>query len=113
MRERDTHFAEKLGKSQSFISKYERGERRLDFTEFIELAEILEIDIADFVSRYQSAITQITFQKVRRSKKNQIMQLAIMIAIRLIPRCYFQQQHTLHRQHQTQQEKSHPSHHLR
>lgn len=61
--------AEKFGKPQSFISKYERGERRLDFTEFIELADMLEIDIADFVSRYQSAITQIAFQKARRVKK--------------------------------------------
>lgn len=61
--------AEKLGKPQSFISKYERGERRLDFTEFIELADMLEIDIADFVSCYQSAVAQITFQKVRKVKK--------------------------------------------
>lgn len=53
-----TQIAEKLGKPQSFISKYERGERRLDFTEFIELANMLEIDIADFVSCYQSAVTR-------------------------------------------------------
>ncbi|NNM70548.1 MAG: helix-turn-helix transcriptional regulator [Gallionella sp.] len=48
--------AEKLNKPQSFISKYERGERRLDFSEFIELANILEIDIAMFVDSYQSAL---------------------------------------------------------
>lgn len=62
--------AEKLGKPQSFISKYERGERRLDFTEFIELADVLEIDVVDFVSCYQSAVTQITFQEARRVKKS-------------------------------------------
>lgn len=62
--------AEGLGKPQSFISKYERGERRLDFTEFIELADMLGIDIADFVSHYQSAIAQATFQKVRSVKKS-------------------------------------------
>jgi len=50
--------AERLGKPQSFISKYERGERRLDFPEFIELANVLGIDVADFVNHYQSAITQ-------------------------------------------------------
>jgi transcriptional regulator with XRE-family HTH domain len=55
--------AEMLGKPQSFISKYERGERRLDFAEFIELAGMLGIDIVDFVSRYQSAITQTMIQK--------------------------------------------------
>lgn len=52
------NIAERLGKPQSFISKYERGERRLDFTEFMELAYLLEIDIADFVSRYRSATSQ-------------------------------------------------------
>ena len=48
--------AAKLCKPQSFISKYERGERRLDFTEFVELANLLEIDVADFIKRYQNAI---------------------------------------------------------
>lgn len=51
------NIAERLGKPQSFVSKYERGERRLDFTEFVELADLLGIDIADFVNRYQSAIS--------------------------------------------------------
>lgn len=61
--------AERLEKPQSFISKYERGERRLDFPEFIELADVLGIDVVDFVGRYQSAITQITIQKTRSAKK--------------------------------------------
>jgi transcriptional regulator with XRE-family HTH domain len=61
--------ADILGKPQSFISKYERGERRLDFTEFIELAGLFEIDIVDFINRYQSAVTPITFHKVRGKMK--------------------------------------------
>jgi transcriptional regulator with XRE-family HTH domain len=56
--------AEKLNKPQSFISKYERGERRLDFSEFIELANILGLDIAIFVDTYQSALA--TKSKVHR-----------------------------------------------
>lgn len=48
--------AEKMGKPQSFVSKYERGERRLDFTEFIELAKILSIDIPRFIKKYRAAI---------------------------------------------------------
>jgi len=63
------NIAEKLGKPQSFISKYERGERRLDFTEFVEIANIIEIDIADFVNRYQATISQTPSLKVRRKKK--------------------------------------------
>lgn len=45
--------AERLGKPQSFVSKYERCERRLDFTEFMELADILCIDVTEFVEAYR------------------------------------------------------------
>ena len=33
-----------LDKAQSFVSKYERGERRLDVVEFIAICRILNID---------------------------------------------------------------------
>jgi transcriptional regulator with XRE-family HTH domain len=36
--------ADRLGKPQSFISKYEGGERRIDVIEFITIAEALEMD---------------------------------------------------------------------
>jgi transcriptional regulator with XRE-family HTH domain len=36
--------AQKLGKPQSYVSKYERGERRLDVVEFLSVARILEIE---------------------------------------------------------------------
>lgn len=45
-----------LGKPQSFISKYERGDRRLDFSEFAEIADVLGIDIAEFVAAYRDGI---------------------------------------------------------
>lgn len=48
--------AELLKKPQSFISKYERGERRLDFSEFIELADVLKIDVTKFVEAYRSTL---------------------------------------------------------
>jgi transcriptional regulator with XRE-family HTH domain len=35
--------AKKLRRPQSFVSKYERGERRLDVIEFIEVAEALKV----------------------------------------------------------------------
>ncbi len=47
--------AQLLRKPQSFISKYERGERRLDFAEFIEIAIVLDIDVHSFVDAYRSA----------------------------------------------------------
>lgn len=34
----------RLHRPQSFVSKYERGERRLDLVEFIKVCKALEID---------------------------------------------------------------------
>jgi len=36
--------ADKLKKPQSFVAKYEKGERRLDVIEFLEIAKALETD---------------------------------------------------------------------
>ena len=36
--------AEKLSHPQSYVSKYERGERRLDVIEFLEVARAMGID---------------------------------------------------------------------
>ena len=41
--------AKKLRKPQSFVSKYERGERRLDVVEFIEVAEALKVEPAQII----------------------------------------------------------------
>lgn len=51
--------AEKLGKNQSFVSKYERGERRLDFPEFIELANALNINVGEFITKYKAELTKL------------------------------------------------------
>ncbi len=44
-----TQLAERLGRPQSFISKYENGERRLDLIEFLDIAMTLEFDPFDFI----------------------------------------------------------------
>lgn len=51
--------AEKLGKNQSFVSKYERGERRLDFPEFLNVAEALEIDVVNFIKQYKDSLKKL------------------------------------------------------
>ncbi len=39
-----TELAQKLGKPQSFVAKYERGERRLDIIELLEITKLLKTD---------------------------------------------------------------------
>ncbi|MGI8469092.1 MAG: helix-turn-helix domain-containing protein [Pyrinomonadaceae bacterium] len=50
-----TQLAERLGKPQSFVSKYESGERRLDFIEVLELAECLNFDIGNLADVIENA----------------------------------------------------------
>lgn len=44
--------AERLGRSHSFVSKFESGERRLDTVEFVELAEALKVDPEVLFARF-------------------------------------------------------------
>jgi len=39
-----TELSAKLSRPQSYVSKYERGERRLDVIEFLEVAKALGVD---------------------------------------------------------------------
>jgi ribosome-binding protein aMBF1 (putative translation factor) len=41
--------AGRLGRPQSFVSKYERGERRLDVVEFLEVARAIGIDAKEMI----------------------------------------------------------------
>ncbi len=43
--------ADKLGVNQTYVSKYEKGERRLDLIEFLEIAEAVGFDPLDFIKR--------------------------------------------------------------
>ena len=45
--------AQKLKRSNSFVSKFEAGERRLEVCEFIELCEAVGADPAQLVKRVQ------------------------------------------------------------
>lgn len=45
--------AERLSKHQSFVSKYESGERRLDLIEFLEVAEALQFDPFEFIKKLE------------------------------------------------------------
>lgn len=49
---RQQALAKKLRKPQSFVAKYEGGERRLDVIEFIVIAEALGVDPVKLLRRF-------------------------------------------------------------
>jgi len=53
---RQIDVAERLKQPQSFVSKYESGERRLDFLELEQVCEACETDLSDFVRRYRALV---------------------------------------------------------
>ncbi len=55
--------ATKLGLPQSYVSKYESGERRLDFVETVLVCESLGMSIEVFAAAYSAKLA-----KVRRAK---------------------------------------------
>ena len=48
--------SERLGCQQSYISKYENGERRLEYVEVIEILEACEHNVRDFQAVYDSKV---------------------------------------------------------
>ena len=46
--------ADRLGKPQSYVSKYESGERRLDVVEFVQAVHALGMDAAPLLDRLQA-----------------------------------------------------------
>ena len=46
----------KLEKPQSFVSKYETGERRLDVLEFAEVCGALSLDAAEFLREFLASV---------------------------------------------------------
>ena len=47
--------ADALGKPQSFVAKYENGERRVGVVEFVDIAVALEVSAAEILSKIESA----------------------------------------------------------
>ena len=48
--------AERLQRPQSFVSKYEGGERRLDVVEFIEVTQAIGCDPAGIIAAVQGVL---------------------------------------------------------
>jgi transcriptional regulator with XRE-family HTH domain len=55
---RQVDLAEKLGRPQSFVSKYESGERRLDVMELSEICSALHISLSEVALRVEQGINE-------------------------------------------------------
>jgi transcriptional regulator with XRE-family HTH domain len=51
-----TEIAQRLGQPQSFVSKYESGERRLDVLELRQVCAVVGVSLDDFVRRLERAL---------------------------------------------------------
>lgn len=49
--------AERLKLPQSFVSKYESGERRLDLVELRQICRALGISLGDFIRRFEREVS--------------------------------------------------------
>jgi transcriptional regulator with XRE-family HTH domain len=63
-----TALAEKIGNTQTFVSKVERGERRLDVVEFAEWCEALGLDSAVAFGKFLN-LRDGRSRKLRRRRK--------------------------------------------
>ncbi|WDE05076.1 helix-turn-helix transcriptional regulator [Thalassomonas viridans] len=46
----------RVGKPQSFVSKYESGDRKLDYIELIEVCKVFGLNMVEFDALYQQKI---------------------------------------------------------
>jgi transcriptional regulator with XRE-family HTH domain len=52
-----TELAERLERPQSFVAKYEAGERRLDILELREVCRALGVSMTEFVTRLERSLS--------------------------------------------------------
>ncbi len=54
-----TELAARLGRPQSYVAKYEGGERRLDVVEFVEVTQAIGCDPAGIIAVLQAVLDQV------------------------------------------------------
>ena len=55
---RQVELAKQLGVPQSFISKYESGERRLDILELRQICQLIGISLDDFIHKLEENLNE-------------------------------------------------------
>lgn len=53
-----TEVAERLGRPQTYVSKSERGTRRMDVIEFLEMAVVVGFDACSFLDRLRQSANE-------------------------------------------------------
>lgn len=53
---RQKDIAQRLNEPQSFVSKYESGERRLDFLELYEICSVMDLSVEGFARLFEERI---------------------------------------------------------
>ena len=53
-----TELAERIGRSQSFVTKFERGDRRLDAIQLRTICQALGTDLVSFVAELERRLTK-------------------------------------------------------
>jgi transcriptional regulator with XRE-family HTH domain len=61
--------AAKLHRAQSFVAKYENGERRIDIVEFVEIARTMGAEPLELFREFLAGDTQIGRQIGRKRRK--------------------------------------------
>ena len=54
---RQIDLAHRLGRPQSFVSKYESGEKRLDILELRQICEAVGISLVEFARRFEDSLS--------------------------------------------------------
>jgi transcriptional regulator with XRE-family HTH domain len=55
---RQVELAEKLGLPQSFVSKYESGDRRLDVLELRQVCDVIGISLQEFIQELEKSLNE-------------------------------------------------------
>ncbi len=55
---RQQELAERLGRPQSYVSKYEGGERNIDLIELIDVAKSIDLDPAVVISELVASLSE-------------------------------------------------------
>jgi transcriptional regulator with XRE-family HTH domain len=58
-----------MGRPQSFVSDVERGVRRLDIVQLRDLCEVVQINLVEFVTKFEEGLTHLSRPKVRRATR--------------------------------------------